>query len=126
MADLEQLFEELHKAKAAEAEAKAARLSVEEQILSQIENAPEVGSLTLKGGSYRCSVKFARSYKADVEAIRQLEVEPDLLPLRLKPATYELDKKAYEDLRGKRPDVFAKVAACVASKASKPSLTLKV
>lgn len=123
---LDELLVMLREAKDAERGAKDARIAIEEEIASRVEDAPDAGSRTLQGSSMRCTVKFARSYRADVERIRSLDVDPDLLPLKLKPATYELDKRAYEELRSSRPDVFAKVAAFVSSKPAKPSLVLKV
>lgn len=128
MADLGALFTELAKAKAREAEAKAQRQAIEDQIAAAVEDAPERGSRTLKADDgVRCTVKFDRSYKANVEALRNLELPGDApLPLKLKPASWVLDERAYEALSASHPEAFARVAAHVESKPSRPSLTLKL
>ena len=124
---LEDLFGLLQEAKAMEVVAKDERLAIEHEIVAQIEDPPATGSMTLKGGVMRCSVKFGLSYKVDVEAMRSLEGEvAEHLPLKKTPEKWGLDAKAYEKLRETRPDLFAKVAAHVTTKPSKVGLTLKI
>ena len=109
-----------------EAACKVERIAVEEQIIALVEDAPEKGNRTLRGDSWRATVKFGISYKVDVDAIRKLDGEAaDHLPLKLIPQSWKLDEKAYEALRETRPDLFAKVAACVTSKPKKVSVELK-
>ncbi len=128
MEALETLFGALRDAKQFEAEAKADRIAIEGKVLALIgEDAPENGSMTLKAGSTgRIAVKFGLSYKADVDAIRNLDLPGEVMPLKHNPASYELDKKAYEALRESHPTAFAQIAAHVATKPSKPTLTLKL
>ncbi len=128
MSDPEKLFHQLREAKVFEAEAKALRIEAEQAVLALVEDPPESGSTTLQFGTMgRITCKWGLSYKADMNALRGMEDVPEeVLPLKLVPAKYELDKKAYEALRKTHPDVFAKVAAHVVTKPGKPSLTLKV
>lgn len=125
--DLGKLLGELQAAKAAEQTARLHRISVEEKIVACVEGAPESGSRTLgEKGGLRATVKFGLSYKADVAAIRALDVDPEVLPLKFVPSKWELDGRAYEALSESHPKVFARVAACVERKASKPSVELKL
>ena len=125
-ADLGHLLTLLASAKADENDAKAKRLALEEQIVAYLYpgGAPERGSTTSVGGPFKVTAKFDLNYKADVAAIRA--IDSDNLPLKRKPESYELDEAAYERLRVEDPALFAKVAAHVVTKPSKPALTLKV
>lgn len=120
------LFEALRQAKLAENVAKAKRVELEEKIAALVPDRPEQGSRTLVCGEGRVTVKWGVNVKADVDAIRNSDVPPDLLPLKLVPASYEFDPKRYEELRASHPDVFRALARHVVSKPAKPSLTLKV
>lgn len=124
MADLEPLLAALAKAKVAEGVAKAARIEAEDAVVACIEDAPERGSMTIAGGALKCTVKFSLTYKANVDALRELDL--GTLPLKFKPASYEFDKVAYEKLRESDPGAFAKVAAHVVTKPAKTSLALKI
>lgn len=118
---IDHLFDELRSAKAKEAEAKAERIEVEQRILALVEDAPDNGSRTLKGERGRISVKFGLSYKADIDALREIEGAP----LKFVPAKYELDAKAYEAMREADQAAFAKVAQFVTVKPKKPGVSLK-
>ena len=124
---LEDLFVLLREAKEMVTVAKGEQTAIEHEIVAQIEDRPTNGSMTLKGGAMRCSVKFGMNYKANVDGMRGLEGEvADHLPLKHEPAKWVLDKKAYEALRDSRPDLFAQVAAHVTANPAKVGLTLKV
>ena len=124
---LEFLFGLLQEAKAMEVLAKDERLAIESEIIRHVEDPPTSGSLTLKGGAMRCSVKYGLTYKVDVAAIRELDGEvAEMLPLKKTPAKWGLDEKAYESLRETRPDLFSLVAAHVTTKPKKVSLGLKI
>jgi hypothetical protein len=127
VADLAELLKQLANAKVAETEAKNARVAIEEQIAATLADRPERGQRTIQGGVFKCTVKFDLNYKANVEAIRQLDVPLEVgLPLKQKPATWEFDETAYERLREEHPEIAAKIAPFVETKPAKPSLTLKV
>ena len=69
------------------------------------------------------------SYKADVGQIRETGLPEDKLPLKFvpaQPASYEFDKKKYEELRESDPAAYKLLAAHVVTKPKKPSVTLKV
>lgn len=121
---MERLLELLQDARAAESEARDARIALEEEIVSRIADAPESGSATIKAGGYRATVKFALRYQADVDAIRSLDL--DVLPLKFRPPAYEFDARAYEAMRESHPEAFRAVAAHVSTKQAKPAVTLKV
>lgn len=120
---VDDLLGDLAEAKRAEEAAKKKRLACEEQLLTLIADKPEKGRAKL-GDAIRCTVEFKLSYKADVEAIRQINAED--LPVKRVEASYEFDEKAYEALRTSNPTLFARVREWVTTKPSKPSFELKL
>lgn len=122
---MEDLFAALVQAKQREQEAKVHRLACEARILETIADKPEKGRVKLKGGPVTASVEFKLNYSADVDSIRG-GMTGDELPIRLVPASYEFDEKAYESLRTKNPALFAQVSKFVTTKPAKPSIELKL
>lgn len=125
MKTLDELMHELRLAKCVEADAKAHRVFVEEQIVDRVENAPASGSRTLKGSMGRATVKFGVRYSADVDAIRCADIDPDLIPVKRVPESWAFDAKAYEALRESNPSAWRQIAKHVTTKPSKPGVTLK-
>jgi len=123
---LDELFETLKQRKKAEAMARTMRVLAEEAILNHVKDAPEQGSVTLKGENMRCSIKFSRTYKADIDALREIDAPAEVIPVSFVPSKYVFDPKRYEDVRVNHPDVFKLLAEHVTVKAAKPGLTLKV
>lgn len=124
---LEDLFADLVRAKTAEKKANAERIACEERILARIAEKPERGRVKLEGGPVAATVEFKLNYSVDVEDMRgDEEIADDDLPLKLVPAKYEFDAKAYEELRTRRPALFAKVAKYVETKPAKPAFELKL
>lgn len=120
---LEDLFAALVEAKQAEKKANEHRIACEERILATIATKPDKGNVKLEGGPVKANVKFDLSYKADVDAIRNLA---GTLPVKLVPESWELDVKAYEALRTADPKQFEIVSKHVEVKPKKPSIDLKL
>lgn len=123
--DLEILAGKLAAAKREEDEAKSRRIQIEEEIAGQIETA-ENGSKTVKAGGLTITVKRALSYKADVNAIRGLDIPAENLPLKLTPSKWEFDKKEYERVISDHPDMAVKLAEFVTVTPLKVSVSLKI
>lgn len=123
---LSELTGKLFDAKRREDAAKAERIEAEEQIAALVET-PENGSKTVDAGNgIKVTVKRAIGYKADVDAIRALGLDDDCMPVKLVPASYAFDEKAYELIRAARPDVAAALADCVVATPRKVSVTMKL
>lgn len=127
--DLKELAQKLYVAKRAEDAAKQERIEVEEQIAALVET-PENGSKTVDAGDgIKVTVKRGLSYKADVDAMRTLDIPEDRLPLKFVPpvpAGYAFDEKAYEKLQTADPGVFTKLAAIVTTTPRKVGVTIKI
>jgi hypothetical protein len=126
-ATLATLALDLFHAKKAEDEAKKKRISIEESIAALVETGVN-GSKTVKAGDLKLSVKRALSYTADIDGIRDLNVE-DGLPLKPTepvPAGWAFDEKAYEALSESNPQLFKEVARFVTTKPRKVSVELKL
>jgi hypothetical protein len=122
--ELDKAIELLFDAKRAEETAKADRISAEEAIASLVDG-PETGAKTVAGGNgVKVTVTRGLTYKADVNGIRA--INSDLIPIKLTPAKYALDDKAYNALSETNPTLFAEVAQFVTSKPKKTSVTLKM
>lgn len=126
MADptVEDLVNNLVRAKQAKKEADAAVLACENAILAKIAEKPEKGRVKLDGGLVKTTVEFKINYSADVDAI--LALSHGSVPLKRVPEHFAFDEKAYEALRTSNPDLFAKVAQHVTTKPAKPSFELKL
>lgn len=124
-----QLAQELFATKRAEEEAKKLRIECEEKIAALVETGID-GSKTVDAGEgLKLTVKRGMNYKANVDAIRALDIPEEVMPLSMtdpQPAGYVFDKKAYEALREQHPDVFAVVAQAVEATPAKVSVTLKM
>lgn len=120
METISELVNQLFSAKKAEAEAKEKRIAIEEAIASRVET-PEDGSKTvpLEDG-VKVTVKRTLLYKADIEAIRAMELPNP--PLKMVPAKYELDKKLYEAIKDDTPELQGLVVVTP----GKPSVTIKM
>jgi len=133
MSKLGELATALYDAKKAEDDANAKRIAIEEEIAALVETGDN-GSKTVDAeNGLKLTVKRAMTYKADVQAIREIgdAALPAgfALPLAFveeKPATWEFDEKAYEVLREKSPLAFAKIAKFVTAKPRKVSVALKL
>jgi len=126
---LEELATELYDAQQTEKKAKNTRIVCEVEIAKLIETGDN-GSKTVPAGErLKVVVKRAMSYKADVDAIRALDIPEEVMPIKMTdpvPAGYLFDQKAYEALREDHPDVFNVVAAAVEAVPRKVSVTLKL
>lgn len=124
MKALGELARDLYAAKRAEAEAKKARIEIEEQIAAQVET-PERGSVTVDAGDgLRVTVKRDLSYEADCMALTQ-ELG-DLAPVEIIPAEQAFSPKLYEKLRKDDPAAFAAASKYVTTKPRKVSVVLKL
>jgi len=122
---LDDLAAGLSIAKGREEVARKERIEIEEQIADLVPT-KERGQQTIALPSgWKLTVKRDLSYKANVEAIRQLCVYPDLPPPIKSKTTHELDVTGYEWYRERRPDVFDKLAQHVEVKPKKVAITLK-
>ena len=129
MSNLNELAKKLFDARRIEADAKKTRIECEEAIAELVETGDN-GSKTVDAGEgLKVTVKRALGYKADVEAIRRLDIADEVKPLKLTdpvPASYVFDEKAYEDLKDTHPDVFATIAKAVEVVPRKVSVSLKL
>jgi len=124
--DLETLAGKLATAKREEAEAKERRIQVEEEILPLIET-PENGSKTVEAGvGLKLTVKRGLIYKADIDAIKKLNLPANIIPIKTKPAQEVLDEKGYEWIVKNDHETALKLAKCVTVTAAKPSVSLKI
>jgi hypothetical protein len=126
---LAELAGALYDAKRTEDEAKRQRIEIEEAIAALVETGENQSKTVDAAPGLKVLVKRAMSYEADVEAIRKLNLDADILPLELHPpipAEYGFDEKAYERLREQNPAAWAKVAEHVVAKPRKVSVTLKL
>ncbi len=124
MDELNILAKRLFDARRIEEDAKKARIEAEEALAALVETG-ERGSKTVDAGDgLKATVTRGLNYKADIAAIRALNV-PDL-PLKFKPASYELAGPAYEALRESNPALFKAIAQHVTTTPKKVSVELKL
>ena len=118
----------LFDAKKAEGKAKEIRIKAELAIADLVKIEGVSGSRTVDAGEgLKVTVKQGINYKADVDAIRAMTDIPEgRLPVKLVPSSYAFDKKAYEALLKASPALAVKLAECVTTTASKPSVTIKM
>tara|TARA_R110002012_G_scaffold155160_6_gene316036 strand:- start:2601 stop:2960 length:360 start_codon:yes stop_codon:yes gene_type:complete len=116
---IEKLASNLVHARAAESQAKAARIEAEEAILAQYKLA-EAGSQTVKTeNGLKLTLKTSLGYKIDKGS--------DLPKLLVKKTEkIELNTKAYESLRESDPMEFSRVSKFVTTQPRKPSVTVAV
>jgi hypothetical protein len=133
MKTLAELCAELYDAKRIEDDACAKRVAIEEQIAAQVECGDNESKTVDGGGGLKVTIKRGIIYKANVDAIRDIG-DMNLpggvaLPLKFiapKPASYELDDRAYEALRTTCPTAFNMIAKYVDAKPRKVSVALKL
>ena len=126
MEELAKLTGELFDAKRDEDEAKKKRVEIEEQIAALVPTA-DTGSKTVDAGNgVKVTVKRGLGYKADLAAIRGLDIPEEVMPIKLIPASYAFDAKIYEDVCRNHPDVARKLADCVTTTPRKTGVTLKL
>lgn len=124
---INELARKLYHAKRAESNAKDVRIGAEEAIIALIPVDSEAGSKTVDAGNgMRVTIKRGLTFKADVDAIRNLDLDGVDLPLTHTPSTYTFDKKAYAALKACRPAVFAKLAEHVTVTPAKTAVTIKL
>jgi len=129
MSDLNELAKKLFEARRNEADAKKTRIECEELIAGLVETGPNASKTVDAGDGLKITVKRAMGYKADVDAIRALDIAEEVMPLRLTdpvPAEYVFDEKEYERVRVDHPDVFAILATVVEVVPRKVSVSLKL
>lgn len=120
------LANQLIAAKCEEADAKAKRIAVEEEIIKVIE-APDNGqaSLRVNGGKVKITVKRGYNYKADIDSLDNVSHALDLHPPVKRKMVAELDEKGYEWYRKNKPDAFAAMSKHVVATPKKVSVTVK-
>lgn len=122
--ELENLACILAVAKREEDEAKSRRIDIEEQIARLI-STPENGSKTVQAGAgLKVTVKRALSYKADINAIRALNLEES--PVKLVPAKWEFDQNKYESIILDNPKLANELSNHVTVTPRKVSVSLKI
>lgn len=123
---LEALACELANAKTDESKAKSRRVMLEEEIAAMLDS-PENGSKTFPAGSgLKITIKRGWLYKADVDAIRDMDIADEVSPIKLVPAQEVFDPKEYERIIKDHPDIAARLAQHVTVTPAKVSVTLKV
>ena len=129
MQNIKELAEKLYDAKKTEKAAKETRIECEEAIAALVETGDNGSKTVSAGEDLKVTVKRALGYKADVDAIRALNIAEEVMPLKLTdpvPGMYVFDEKAYEALKDDHPDVFAIVATTVDVVPRKVSVTIKL
>ena len=125
-----ELAQGLFAARQAEGEAKAKRIECEEAIAVLVPIEGVSGAKTVDAGAgIKIVVERGVTYTADVDAIRELSVDVDLLPINLVPAVppgWAFDMKAYKKMEEKYPEAFAQVSKCITMKPKKTTVTLKL
>lgn len=118
----------LYRAKRDESDAKKLRVAAELAIAALVTIEGVSGSKTVDAGEgLKVTVKQGVNYKADVDAIRALDLGDDAdLPVKCVPSSYVFDAKAYEVLRTDKPGVAAILAEHVVVTPSKPAVTIKL
>ena len=123
---IEALACDLANAKTDEAKAKSRRIMLEEEIAARVDS-PENGSKTFPAGNgLKITIKRGWLYKADVDAIRGMDIADEVSPIKLIPAQEVFDSKEYERIIKDHPDIAAKLAQHVTVTPAKVSVTLKV
>ncbi len=124
---LSELARELYQAKQAESAAKEQRIAVEEQIAAQVTIDGDRGSKTVDAGDgLKITVKRELNYKADVDAIRALDLPSECYPVKHVPDSWAFDKISYEKIIAANPAVAQSLASCITVTPAKVSVTLKL
>ena len=118
------LAKRLFDARRVEEDAKKLRIAAEEAVALYVETGDRGSKTVDAGDGIKVTIKRGLNYKADIAAIRAIDV-PDL-PLKFKPATYELAETAYEALRETNPALFNAIAQHVTTTPKKVSVELKL
>ena len=124
--NLTELVDKLFIAKRAEDAAKKERISIEDGIAKLVETGDNGSKTVDVGDGVKVTVKRALSYEADVEAIRNLDIDSDLTPVKLIPQEWAFDEKKYEKLRESAPDAWKLISEHVSTHPRKVSVTLKL
>lgn len=125
MSEPTELIERLHRLKEAEAEARAARLDAEDDLIEALALPDkEEGSMTRTFGPWKVTVtnKLTRNFDPDAWAEVCDQVPANLRPVRMR---LELDVKGLRWLADNRPDIYKIVSRCVTTKPAKTAVTIK-
>lgn len=122
MTDLTTLTDQLRQAKAAEAQASAARLAVERQILEH----PDVAGAmtddgTTKVGAIKVTTRLTRSWDAEALDAISAEVNEQFWPFKSKWAE---DRRHSRVIEEKHPDLWEKLRSALTVKPGKPSVSI--
>jgi len=124
---LNELAQELYSAKMAEKTAKGDRIAIEQEIAGQVTIDGDKGSKTVDADNgLRLTVTRKINYKADVDAMRALDLPEGVIPVKHIPASWAFDATAYENIRENHPDVAGRLADCVTATPAKVSVMLKL
>jgi hypothetical protein len=112
-------------AKAAEKEATAKRIEIENHILQQ-HTPPQEGQSTFEVGNYKMVIKQEVNRKLDDKAWEMIK---DQIPEKLRPVEYvetiKLDVKGLHWLQINEPGYYKLVAQCVTEKPAKPNIKIE-
>ena len=123
----EKLVKEFIRLKKKEAEFKSKRLDVESELLELYKaELPEKGSKTSQVGDFKLTMKTGLKYTVDVDALRNADIPEDMLPVKLQPAKYVFDPKAYEAIVSEGGEVANEVMEHVTVTPMKTSFSIKV
>ena len=123
---LQQLVDRWVDAKRAEAQARDARVGIEEAILEQLPRQDEGTQTVMLDDGRRLTITNKIDRKIDDAAWRAVM---DKIPSELRPITHVLEPKL--DLKGlrwcmeHRPDLYAVIATAITAKPAKPGVSLK-
>jgi hypothetical protein len=123
---LGRLANTLAAAKCDEADAKAKRVAIEEEIAKLIKT-PDTGQATVRvnGGKVKLTVKRGMNYTADCAKLSEIAKKLGLhAPIKTEEKT-KLDEKGYEWYRDNNKEAFAALSKHVTAKPKKVAVTLK-
>lgn len=126
---IEELAIELYHAKQAETAAKEDRIGVEEEIISILDAALNIGesqSKTYKAEAFKLTIKKDLTYTVDEKAIIEASPESVTKIFDTVPETLKFIPKKYEALRKMNVTEYNKIAQFVTTKPKKTSVTLGI
>lgn len=123
-AQLEHLAERWLEAKEAEREANAARIKIEEEILTLAPPKEEGSDSRLLSNGLKLKTTGKLIYKADLEKLIQLTTA---WPADFKPVKTEVkaDDTVLKAIRAQRPDLWREIADAITTKPAKTAVTVE-
>ena len=122
---VEELVDEITKAKAEESRANKIRVALEEILIARLGHKPEGAQTHELANGFKVTITGKMTYSADMELLTQLasNLPPNLRPIKVEP---KLDETGAKYLRNNEPEVWAMLAPAITIQPAKTSVTIKV